>query len=162
MWCQSHGVILHLKSDTKARRRTTKSLIYSKIMLLEKNKIEFLNCNLAAFEHHDGYAVRPQMKVGEPLYMVREDENRYDHNAIALFYVPKEMPEGVDSQVITVGDKKLEAVHVGYLPANCNSELATLLDFGHGGIFECRISGILPDEHPNQQIRIRVNLLRKK
>lgn len=131
-------------------------------MLLEKNKIEFLNCNLAAFEHHDGYAVRSQMKVGEPLYMLREDENRYDHNAIALFYVPKEMPEGVDSQDITVAGKKLKAVHVGYIPANCNSELAMLLDFGYGGIFECRISGILPDEHPNQQIRIRVNLLRKK
>ncbi len=131
-------------------------------MLLKKNKIEFLNCNLAAFEHYDGYAVRAQMKAGDRLYMVREDENRYDNNAIALFYVPKEMPEGVDTQVVKVGGKNLEAVHVGYIPANCNSELAMLLDFGHGGIFECRISGILPDEHPNQQIRIRVNLLRKE
>lgn len=131
-------------------------------MLLKKNKIEFLGCNLAAFEHCDGGAVMAQMKVGDKLYMLREDENKFDHNAIALLYVPKNMPEDVDTYAIDVQGSTLEAIHVGYIPAHCNSELATMLDFGYGDIFECRISSITPDAHPNQQIHIRVNLLRKK
>lgn len=122
-----------------------------------------MNCNLAAFEHYDGYAVMPQMKVGDLLYMVREDENKYDHNAIALFYVPKkDMPQGVDIFPIPVQGKEVKAVHVGYIPAVSNSELAMMFDFGHSDIFECRIAAINPEEHPNQQIRIRINLLRKK
>lgn len=121
-----------------------------------------MNCNLAAFEHYDGYAVMPQMKVGDLLYMVREEDNKYDHKAIALFYVPAQMPQGVDAFPIPVQGQEVEAVHVGYIPAVSNSELAMMFDFGHSDIFECRISAINPEEHPNQQIRIRVNLLRKK
>ncbi|MCQ2335244.1 MAG: HIRAN domain-containing protein [Paludibacteraceae bacterium] len=138
-------------------------------MLLKKKKVEFLNANLAGFEHYDGYSVLPQMKVGDELFMVREDENKHDRDAIALFYIPNEMPNGVDVTDITIqtlNERKeyeemlMQAVHVGYIPASCNSDLAKFFDFGHGDIFECRISAIRPDEHPNQQIKIRVNLLR--
>lgn len=131
-------------------------------MLLKKNKTEFLNCNLAGFEHYDGYAILPQMKVGDELFMVREDENKYDSNAIALFYKPKNMPECADVITISAKEQDIEVIHVGYIPAACNNQLAKLMDFGHGNIFECRISGIDNDAHPNQQVRIRINLLRQK
>lgn len=109
-----------------------------------------MNCNLAAFEHYDGYAVMPKMKVGDLLYMVREDENKYDHKAIALFYVPKkEMPQGVDAFSIQVQGKEVKAVHIGYIPAVSNSELAMMFDFGHSDIFECRISTLNPEGLPN-------------
>lgn len=54
-------------------------------MLIKKNKATFLNCHLAGFGHTEGYLVLDQMKPGDKLMMVREDENKYDHNAIALF-----------------------------------------------------------------------------
>jgi hypothetical protein len=53
-------------------------------------------------------------------------------------------------------------VHVGYIPASCNTQLAMFMDYGHQGIFECVITSINKEVHPNQQVQIRVNLLRKK
>jgi len=109
-------------------------------MLIKKNKAEFLNCNLAGFGHTEGYLVLDQMKPGDRLTMMREDENKYDHEAIALFY----------------GDQ-----HVGYIPKQLNSQLAMFLDFGHADIFECVITSVDKDEHPNEQVQIRVNLLKR-
>ena len=96
-------------------------------MLIKKNKATFLNCHLAGFGHTEGYLVLDQMKPGDKLMMVREDENKYDHNAIALFY----------------------------------AQLAMFLDYGYGDIFECVITSVDKDEHPNHQVQIRINLLRR-
>lgn len=109
-------------------------------MLIKKNKAEFLNCNLAGFGHTEGYLVLDQMKPGDKLMMVHEDENKYDHDAVALFY----------------GD-----LHVGYIPRPLNTQLAMFLDYGHGDIFECVITSVDKDAHPNQQLQIRINLLRR-
>lgn len=109
-------------------------------MLIKKNKATFLNCHLAGFGHTEGYLVLDQMKSGDKLMMVREDENKYDHNAIALFY----------------GD-----LHVGYIPHLLNEQLAMFLDYGYGDIFECVITSVDKDEHPNHQVQIRINLLRR-
>lgn len=133
-------------------------------MLLKKNKAEFLNCNLAGFGHTDGYLVLNEMKPGDKLYMVREDENRHDEDAIALFYLPKqELPEGTELHEIPVWKQKkmVKALHVGYIPAAQNRQLAMMLDYGHAGIFDCVITYVDKEEHPNQQVQIRVNLLRK-
>lgn len=110
-------------------------------MLIKKNKTEFLNCNLAGFGHTEGYLVLDQMRPGDKLTMFHEDENRFDHNAIALFY---------------------NDLHVGYIPSGCNKQLADFLDNGYSDIFECVITSVNKDEHPNNQVRIRVNLLRKE
>lgn len=109
-------------------------------MLIKKNKAEFLNCNLAGFGHTEGYMVLDQMKPGDKLTMIREDENKHDCEAIALFY----------------GD-----MHVGYIPRQANSQLAMFMDFGYTDIFECVITSVDKDEHPNEQVLIRVNLLRR-
>lgn len=134
-------------------------------MLLKKNKAEFLNCNLAGFGHTEGYKVLDGMRPGDKLFMQREDENKYDHEAIALFYVSKQqLPEGTESFELTVGkrQKKVEAVHVGYIPASSNKQLAMFLDYGYSEDFECVITSVDKEAHPNQQIQIRVNLLRKQ
>ena len=138
-------------------------------MLLKKNKAEFFNCNLAGFGHAEGYLVLDEMRPGDRLYMVREDENKHDSNAIALFYVPKkELPKDTELFTISLGKQKktdgqertVAALHVGYIPSNSNKQLAMLMDYGHKDIFECLITSIDKDEHPNQQVQIRVNLLR--
>ena len=157
-------------------------------MLLKKNKAEFLNCNLAGFGHTEGYLVFDQMRPGDKLLMVREDENKHDSDAIALFYVQKQkLPANIETHILQISSqgetqvidelttaepaangksksqrKTLEAVHVGYIPASSNTQLAMFMDYGHQNIFECVITSINKEAHPNQQVQIRVNLLRKK
>lgn len=128
-------------------------------MLIKKNKAEFLSGNLAGFGHADGHLVLKEMHPGDKLIMVREDENKHDHEAVALFYRPKnEIPEGACEHNV---EKCKNAVHVGYIPANLNSELSTFMDLGHEDIFECVITNINREAHPNEQIQIRVNLIKK-
>lgn len=109
-------------------------------MLIKKKKAEFLNCNLAGFGHTEGFTVLDQLKPGTKLTMVREDENRHDPDAIAIFY----------------GE-----LHIGYIPRQANSQLSMFLDFGHADLFECVVTSVDKDEHPNEQVQIRVNLLRR-
>lgn len=140
-------------------------------MLLKKDKAEFLNCNLAGFGHTEGYLVLDEMRPGDKLYMVREDENKHDMDAIALFYVPKnELPKDTELFTLSLGksknagatEKTVTALHVGYIPGTSNKQLAMLMDYGHKDIFECVITSVDKDEHPNQQVQIRVNLLRNR
>ncbi len=157
-------------------------------MLLKKNKAEFLNCNLAGFGHTEGYALLDRMHAGDRLRMVREEDNKHDHDAIALFYIPEQqLPANIDTHILQISSqgetqvidelttaepaangksksqrKTLEAVHVGYIPTSSNTQLAMFMDYGHQGIFECVITSINKEVHPNQQVQIRVNLLRKK
>ena len=149
--------------DVKLQKITT--------MELKKNKAEFLNCNLAGFGHTEGYLVLDEMRPGDKLYMVREDENKHDLDAIALFYVPKhELPKDTQLFSISLGKPKkanaqertVETLHVGYIPGRDNTQLAQLMDFGHKDIFECVITYVDKEAHPNQQVQIRVNLLEKK
>ena len=162
-------------------------------MLLKKNKSEFLNCNLAGFGHTEGYLVLDEMRPGDKLIMIREDENKHDNDAIALFYVPKhKLPEDVQTYLIgfdgrrhivyeekrqfdaktdlaapgkkkkAVKDDEVMALHVGYIPANSNHQLAMMLDMGYETIYECVITSIDKESHPNQQVQIRVNVLENK
>ena len=163
-------------------------------MLLKKNKAEFLNCNLAGFGHTEGYAILDRMHAGDRLLMVREEDNRHDNDAIALFYVPKQkLSENVQTHLIGFDGRKylvfedeklvdveadlaasrikrksqhkrdvVEALHVGYIPASSNSQLASMLDMGYAAIYECVITRIDKEAHPNQQVQIRVNVLQNK
>ena len=149
--------------DVKLQKNTT--------MELKKNKAEFLNCNLAGFGHTEGYLVLDEMRPGDKLYMVREDENKHDLDAIALFYVPKnELPKDTQLFSLSLGKPKkanaqertVEALHVGYIPGRDNTQLAMMMDYGHKDIFECVITYVDKEAHPNQQVQIRVNLLEKK
>ncbi len=159
-------------------------------MLLKKNKAEFLNCNLAGFGHTEGYLVLDELRPGDKLIMIREDENRHDSDAIALFYVPKhKLPQGTQTYFLAfdgknhsvmeeewlvdveadlaapskkkkaVKEDEVMALHVGYIPANSNHQLAMMLDMGYEAIYECVITSIDKEAHPNQQVQIRVNVL---
>lgn len=109
-------------------------------MLIKKNKTEFLNCHVAGFSHTEGYMLLDHLKPGDHLAMIREDENKHDHEAVALFY----------------GD-----THLGYIPRSDNSQLAMFMDFGHADMFECVVTSVDKTVHPEHQVQIRVNLLRR-
>ena len=96
-----------------------------------------MSCNVAGFSHYEGCTVFEELKVGTPLCLVREDENVHDHDAIAIFY----------------GD-----VHLGYVPARQNSQLAKLFDLGYGELFEVYVQSLDPTEYPEDQVRVGIFL----
>ena len=55
-------------------------------MRIKSDKEHFLSCNVAAFTYNQGCEVFSQLKVGKKIRLVREDENPYDHNAVAIFF----------------------------------------------------------------------------
>lgn len=51
---------------------------------------------------------------------------------------------------------------IGYLPREENGTIASLLEMGWVDIFECRISKITPDAHPEKQIYLTIKIKRNK
>lgn len=95
------------------------------------------NFHLAGFAYYDGLDVIDELTLGQKVDMVREVNNPHDEKAVAIFYK----------------DKK-----IGYIPANHNSFISTLLYYGHGDIFEARIQMVDLEIHPERQFRIVVKV----
>ena len=55
---------------------------------------------------------------------------------------------------------KGEEYKIGYIPRDENEPLAYFLDMGWSHIFECRISGIKPDAHPEHQVHMTIKIKR--
>lgn len=90
---------------------------------------------LAGFQYYRGEALWPSLRVGAPLSLVREPENRYDRDAVAVY---------------CGGDK------LGFVPQLENRALAQMLDRGER--LEARIVALNEDGHPWQRIRMRISL----
>ena len=110
-------------------------------MKIKKQKELFLSCNVAGFAHYQGCIVFNELKIGTKLQLVREDENSYDHDAVAIFY----------------GD-----THIGYVPSHKNDQLATMLDMGHGDLFEVYVQSLDPTAHPEQQVHVAIFMKAKE
>lgn len=110
-------------------------------MKIKSNKECFTNCNVAGFTYYEGCEVLGEMKVGEKVQLVREDENYHDHYAIAVMYNDK---------------------HIGYIPRSENRQLAKFIDLGWGEIFEARIQTIDLIAHPEDQLGIIIYVKRKE
>lgn len=96
---------------------------------------QFLTCNVAGFSHWYGLEVFDELRPGKELRLEPEFDNPYDPNALAVF----------------CGDTK-----IGYVPAKLNGMLAQLFFFGHGDIFTCKVSRVVPEEHPEHQVQMTV------
>ena len=86
-----------------------------------------LTTHIAGFGYWDGAEVFEELRIGTVLRMVREDDNKFDPYAVALYY----------------GDFKL-----GFLPQGENHEISKYLEMGYGSIYEVRINRLAPQEHP--------------
>ena len=95
------------------------------------------NFDVAGFVYWDGPIVFGKMKVGDIVSLVREEDNKFDPYAVALYY----------------SDFK-----IGFVPRTCNHELSKLLETGHGDIFEARINSVDPTASPSSRIGITVYL----
>ena len=65
-------------------------------------------------------------------------------------------------QLWWVYDKDEEEYLLGYIPRGENETIANLLEMGWGNIFECRISKIDREMHPERQIELVLKILKNK
>jgi hypothetical protein len=96
-----------------------------------------LNCEIAGFTYYEGPVVFGQLQIGTVLRLVAEPENRYDPDAIALYF---------------------EEYKLGFIPRAENKTLSIFFQQGYDDIFEAFINRVSPDEHPRGQIGVVVYL----
>ena len=104
----------------------------------------FKDCHLAGRKYHDADEVWEELKVGTTLRLERDKDNRYDPNAVMVVY-----------------EKGDEEYLLGYIPRDENETIACLLEMGWTDLFECRISKIDPQLHPEEQIHLNIKIKRK-
>ena len=107
-------------------------------------KLFFMDCHLAGRKYYDADEVWEQLKVGTVLKLERDKENRTDANAVMVVY----------------NDKDGEDFKLGYIPRTDNETIASLLEMGWTDIFECRISKLNPDAHPENQVLLTIKIKR--
>jgi HIRAN domain. len=93
------------------------------------------NFNVAGFIYWDAPLVFERMHVGDIVTLEREEDNKFDPYAIALYY----------------SDHK-----IGFVPRGHNHELSKFLETGHSDIFEARINSINPTAHSEEKIGITI------
>lgn len=104
----------------------------------------YMDCHLAGRKYHDADLVWDRLRIGMPLRLEREADNRYD-------------PEAV--QVIFNSDG--EDYLLGYIPRGDNLALAPFFDMGHDNLFDCRISRLSPEKHPEEQVQLTVRIRKR-
>jgi len=88
---------------------------------------------IAGYQYHAGPSLEEELRVGEPLTLVREPENPHDPFAVRLDW---------------------QGRNLGYLPRNENAEIARLLDAGEALV--ASIAGIDREAEPWERVRVRV------
>jgi hypothetical protein len=96
-------------------------------------KILLQSSPLAGFQYHEGKQLWPQMKVGNPLALVREPDNRHDRNAVRVEW---------------------QGHMLGYVPRADNAAVARLLD--RGTRLEARIVRLQDSSNPWERVLFEV------
>ena len=91
----------------------------------------FGNFYVAGFSFWEGCMAFGELKIGTKLRLVREADNKYDPNAVAIYH---------------------EGYKLGFVPRNENIIIAQLLDLGYDDIFDVRVQRICPEAHPEKQV----------
>ncbi len=113
---------------------------------MEAKKKYYMDCHLAGRMYHDSDEVWNELKVGTPLGLRLDKENRFDGNAVEVIYT----------------DAKREEFRLGYIPRDDNKQVAAFLEMGWTDIFECRISKLNPEAHPENQVHLTIRIVRNK
>ena len=108
-------------------------------------KLFFMDCHLAGRKYHDADEVWDELKVGTTLKLERDKENRIDPYAVMVVF-----------------EKDGEEYKLGYIPRGENETIANILEMGWNDIFECRISKIDPDAHPENQVHLTIKIKRNE
>lgn len=108
-------------------------------------KLFFMDCHLAGRKYHDADEVWDDLKVGTTLRLERDKENRFDPYAVMVVF-----------------EKEKEDYLLGYIPRGENETISNLLEMEWNNIFECRISKINEEAHPEKQVHLTIKIMRNK
>lgn len=95
---------------------------------------------LAGFSYYDGPFVFGKLKIGKKLRLVAEPDNKYDPQAVAVYYKKHKL---------------------GFIPRRFNYSISKFLSCGIAP-FDVRIQYIAPNETPEDQIGVAVYLVGSK
>lgn len=112
-----------------------------------ENRKLFLECNVAGAAFHNIDDTWDKLYEGAKLVLVREKDNAYDEDAIAVALADESNDWSDD---IECGPT------LGYIPRKVNKSLATLLDMGWQDMFEAEISELR--EHVPYSDRIHISI----
>lgn len=101
-------------------------------------RIYFDHFYVAGANYYDLPLVFDQLKIGTPLALTPEPDNRYDEHAVALYF---------------------DTHKLGFVPRSDNRALALLLKAGVD-VFEVRIQTLDPHAQPAQQVRVVLYILK--
>ena len=104
------------------------------------NYKHFADFHIAGFTYYNGVDVFENFKIGTQLALKAEPENRFDPNAVAIYYKEEK---------------------IGFVPKTENEMLSKFLNLGYSDLFEANISQISPNSHPEKQIWVLVRLKAK-
>ncbi len=114
---------------------------------METRKMYFMDSHLAGRKYHEADEVWDELKVGTLLKLERDKGNSYDPNAVAVMYAKPD---------------EEEPYCLGYIPRDDNEDIASFLEMGWSDIFECRISKIDEEAHPEYQIYMTIKIIKNK
>ena len=97
----------------------------------------FGNFHIAGFTFHEGCMAFSELKIGSKLRLVREEDNKFDPFAVAIYY---------------------EEYKLGFIPRDGNEIFAQFIDAGYTDIFDMRVQRITPEAHPEKQVGVVVFL----
>jgi len=102
-----------------------------------RRKTLLLRCFVRGFCFYDGKALLPQMRRGDSLQLIREPQNKFDSNAIALHYANRK---------------------IGFIPRESNDVISKLMDSRLLRI-EGEIVRVQPKADSWEQVQVAVYLI---
>ena len=112
---------------------------------MKAHQMFYMDCHLAGRKFHDADLVWDQLKIGQQVRLERDEQNHYDPNAVQVIY-----------------NNDGEDYLLGFIPRDSNSDIAAFLDMGWTQLFDCCISRLNPDAHPEQQVHLTIRIRRKE
>lgn len=111
---------------------------------MKAHNLYFMDCHLAGRKYHDADLVWDDLKVGQTVRLERDLQNYHDAYAVQVIF-----------------NKDGEDYLLGFLPRADNQQIASFLEMGWGDIFDCRISKLNSDTHPEQQVQLTIRIRRR-
>lgn len=87
---------------------------------------------VAGWSWHDGFSIINLLKSGKKLRLIREADNKHDHNAVAVYF---------------------SNTKVGYIPKKDNNKIAKLMDEGESSSMVALISDVYKEDQKQLNIK---------
>lgn len=106
------------------------------VKLNSRQQIKLITSSVAGYQYYDGNLVEHELTAGMPLTLVREPKNRYDSNAIAIYY---------------------KSNKIGFIPMAENAILANMLD--EGIMLETTVTAFNPEMPTWGRVEVEVGMM---